>query len=379
MVHRRSDFDGVLAALHEAALDDARWTAAATLIEEAIGAKGSILAVSEGFGDEARVHFARYLFRGEEHPEAVREYFDVYHPHDEGVRRLRGLPHGRLVRGPELYTDAQLKTSAAFNEGLPRLGCQHGLTVRLDAPDGQRIIWGCADPVGGFWESAELRLVGRLLPHIHHAVLTRQKLAGADALGAGLAGLLDNGGVGVVQLDRDGRVLAANDSALDMLRRGEGLSDRDGVLHAALPADRSRLQRLLRRALRPDGAPAGGSIMLQQPRLRSRLEIRVHPVAAAQPDFGGRRVAALVLLVDPESLPRMDPARVSALLGLTPSEGRVAALLAEGRSVSEIAETAGYKAGYVRFLLKQAYRKQSLSGQVALVRRVLATYALPRR
>ena len=57
----------------------------------------------------------------------------------------------------------------------------------------------------------------------------------------------------------------------------------------------------------------------------------------------------------------------------------MAALLAEGRSVSEIAETAGYKAGYVRFLLKQAYRKQSLSGQVALVRRVLATYALPRR
>ena len=48
----------------------------------------------------------------------------------------------------------------------------------------------------------------------------------------------------------------------------------------------------------------------------------------------------------------------------------------------EIAAAAGYRESYVRWLLKQVYRKQGLSGQVALVRRVLRgldAYGSPRR
>jgi len=77
--------------------------------------------------------------------------------------------------------------------------------------------------------------------------------------------------------------------------------------------------------------------------------------------------------------PSIDPDLVAATLGLTPAEARVAALLAEGRSVREVAAQTDYREGYVRWLLKQAYRKNDLSGQVALVRLVLAADSLPRR
>ena len=70
---------------------------------------------------------------------------------------------------------------------------------------------------------------------------------------------------------------------------------------------------------------------------------------------------------------------MAATLALTPAEGRVSALLAEGRSVREIAAASGYQESYVRWLLKQVYKKQGLSGQVALVQRVLSADALPRR
>ena len=277
-------FERIVGLLYEAALDDALWPAAATVIEEAIGASGSILAVSEGSGDDARLHFARYLYRGESHPEPVREYFDVYHALDEGIQRVRRLPRGRLTHGPELYTEDERKTSAAFNEGLPLLGCRNGLAARFDGPDGLRIILGTGDPVGSDgWESARLRLHEHLLPHVHRAVVIRQALAAADALGSGVAGLLDSERIGVVQLDRDGRVLAANGPALDILRRGDGLTDRDGVQDAVLPADRSRLQRLLLRAL-PDlwgTAPGGGSMTVVRPSARSRLAPRccIRPAA----------------------------------------------------------------------------------------------------
>ena len=185
----------------------------------------------------------------------------------------------------------------------------------------------------------------RLLPHIHRSVVIRQALAAADALGAGLAGLLDNDRIGVVQLDRGGRVLEVNAPALEVLRHGEGLVDREGTLDARLPADRTRLRRLLGRAL-PDflgEAPSGGSMTVQRPSGRSRLALHVMPVGDAAADFGGRRVAALVLVVDPARRPRIDAQRVAVTLGLTASEGRMAALLAEGLRVREIAAAA--KAG----------------------------------
>ena len=57
----------------------------------------------------------------------------------------------------------------------------------------------------------------------------------------------------------------------------------------------------------------------------------------------------------------------------------MAALLTQTRPVSEIAAATGFQQGYVRWLLKQVYRKQGVSGQAALVRRVLTADSLPRR
>ena len=376
-------FDRILALLHRATLDDAHWPAAAAAIDEACGAVGNALFVGEWSGDDVRLHFAQFLYRGEPRQDVAREILEVYYPHDEGRRRLRTLPAGQLFHARDLYTEEELRTSLTYNEGLRRSRSQNGLQVRLDWQDGHRVVWAVGDPIAtGGWQSPQLQLIESLLPHVRQFVRVRQALVGADALSASLTGLLDKSRIGALHLDRTGRVLAANGPAVDILRRGEGLVDRDGALRAALPADDSRLQGLLKRALPVFGSatpPTGGSMTIQRPLLRSRLDLHVHPVEAGQADFGGRRVVALVLVVDPARRPRIDPARVSVLLGLTPAEASVSALLAEGRPVREIAAATGYKESYVRWLLKQVYKKQGLSGQIALVQRVLAACALPRR
>ena len=370
-----------LAALYEAALDDTRWPAAAALIEEAVGTGGSALNVGEGFDGDARITFSRFLERGQSRADRAREYAKVYHRHDEALPRLRLLPHGQRVHVPDLYTEDERKTSLVYNEAFRHWRSHEGLYVRFDGPEGSRIVWTVANPVGGDgWQTARLRLHEGLLPHVHRAVMIRQALAAADALGSGVTGLLDSERIGVVHLDRGGRVLAANGPALGILRRGDGLFDRGGVLQASLPGEDERLQRLLARAL-PDlwgEVPGGGLMTVQRPSGRPRLAIHVSPVGDAAADFGGRRVAALVLVVDPERRPRIDAEQVAAVLGLTPSESRAATLLAEGSSVLEIAALTGWQASYVRRLLKRIYRKQGVSGQVSLVPRVLALEALPR-
>ncbi|MCY4430222.1 MAG: PAS domain-containing protein [Rhodospirillales bacterium] len=261
-------FERILASLYEAALDDARWPEASALVEETVGFHGNSLIVGDGSDDDARLRFARFLRGGESVEDLGRRYFDVYYPHDEAVPRIRRLPHGQLVRSADLYTKDERKTSPTYNESLPFSGSENGMFVRFDGPDGQRIIWNLGNPVGGRgWKSDRLRLLESALPHVHRVVLIRQALAAAGALGTGLAGLLDNNRIGVVQLDRGGRVLEANAPALEILRRGDGLVDRDGALDALLPADRSRLRRLLGRAL-PEWwgeASSGGSVTSPRP------------------------------------------------------------------------------------------------------------------
>ena len=108
-------FDRILASLHQAALDDAHWPVTAALIDQACGAAGNALMVGEGSGDDERVLFGQFLYRGESRPDLAREYAEVYYPDDEAPRRLRELPAGRLFPTSDLYTEEQLKALFSVN------------------------------------------------------------------------------------------------------------------------------------------------------------------------------------------------------------------------------------------------------------------------
>ena len=73
----------------------------------------------------------------------------------------------------------------------------------------------------------------------------------------------------------------------------------------------------------------------------------------------------------PPIQPRINPRFVAERLGLTPNEGRVAVLLAEGRSVQETAAAIGRKENTVRWFLRQINHKLKISKQHQLVRLVL--------
>jgi len=65
--------------------------------------------------------------------------------------------------------------------------------VRLDGPDGSRIVWTIADPVGGDgWSSAQVETIEKFLPHLRQFVRVRAALIDARALGSTMVDLLDN-------------------------------------------------------------------------------------------------------------------------------------------------------------------------------------------
>ncbi len=370
-------FNRILASLYEATLDEALWPATSALIDEAVGLQGNTLLVGEGPKDDIRVLFVGLYYRGERRPDLEREYLTVYHPLDESIPRFRQLPDSQVVHATHLYTAQELQTSVAYNEGLRRLNGQDGLRVRLDGPAGSHISWGLADPVApGGWDSPQLALIKGLLPHIRQFVRVRQALGGAEALGTAVTDLLHNSRVGVLHLDRRGRIVEANDHARRLLRHGAGLSDRGGELRAWLPADQARLARLLAGALPASSAPAvGGSLLLRRAPGAAPVVVHVTPVGGPPPDYGARRVAALVLLVAPGRLARIDPALMATTLGLTRAESQVAAGLAAGQTVRAIAEATRRQESSIHWHLKRIYRKLGLTRQAELVQLVRAVTA----
>ena len=375
----RDLFDRILASLYEATIDPARWPAAGGLINEAAGAKGHALGVGGGGVARKQISFARICFGTQRREDLEEEYFRDHWSQDDRVPRLIRLRDGELVHTSDLYTDEEKKTSATYNELLRVTQSQKGLNVRLNGPEGSHIAWLFADSVEpGGWSSGHIETIERLLPHLRQFVRVRQVLADGRALGSSLTELLDNGRLSVIQLDRHARIVAANDRACGLLRQGDGLVDRDGLLSAQVQNEDAELQGLLKRALPTLGIPASaGSMTIERSSVRTRLVVHITPVAEREWDFRAARVAALVLIVDPESPARIDRRLVATALGLSPAETQLAVMLTGGQTVKNIAAATGRTEGTVRWYLKRIFRKLGVARQADLVRVVSSLDGFP--
>ena len=373
-------FERILAALHEAALDPARWPGASALIDQALGTHGSTLASGDGEAQgDYRTHFMWTCHHGRRRQDLERLWLETHYPFDEGVPRLRQRPFNRLIPIAGLYTEEELKTSDSFNMLRTLAHAGNAIYVRLNGTRGSRILWQVNDPLDGDgWSSGQRHWIRRLLPHIRQTVHVQQTLARADALGATLTEMLDHSGLGIVQLDARGRIVAANDRARNVLRSGDGLFDEGGSLFARRPEEDTRLQALLARTLPPFGAQGtGGSTTVGRLGGPPPLVLHVHPVGPQGTDFQVWPVAALVLVVDPANGTAIDPAVAAEALGLTRMEGRVAVLLAQGMSVHQIAAATGRKESTIRSHVKHMFAKNGLSRQAELVRLVQSVAASP--
>ena len=301
-----------------------------------------------------------------------REYFEDYYERDERVPRFRALPDSRLVHVSDLFTDEEKKTSSVYNEALPLAEMQSCVSVRLDGPNGSRIVWTLGDPTAGDgWSFEQTEMIERVLPHLRQYVRVRQVLADADGLRCSLATLLDNTATGVIQLDRRGRIVAVQDRAREMVKAAGGLFDQGGFLRARASSDDDHLQGLVARALPPfSGRGASGSMVVRRPLGLSRLVVHVIPVGFRDADVLPSQVAALVLVVDPSGDVQLDPALVAAALGLSPAQNRVAVMLAEGNTVREIARAIGRSENTIRWHIRQIFEKHGLTRLVQLVQLV---------
>lgn len=221
---------------------------------------------------------------------------------------------------------------------------------------------------------AELELLSRLMPHIRRAIMMCDFLAEARAdLRFGERVLDELSGAAFV-LTPSGTLVRTNEAADRMLSRCDGIAvDRDGIA-ATHPDDNRVLRREVGRALPMRAGAPRPIVTLRRPSCRRPLVATIGPLTSRiGSPFGLAAERVLVLVRDPERLPRASARAICRALGLTLAESKVVALLVEGSSIQEIARKIGTSPETVRSQVKSTFAKTGVHRQSELVRLVLLT------
>lgn len=203
-------------------------------------------------------------------------------------------------------------------------------------------------------------------PHLSRAIAAYQRLRQAE-LAARLAGsALDHLAIGVAALDSSDRILFANREAERLIAQSDDLG-----IHG---------DRLV--ALRPDllHQLAAARTAPQATRVRGKDEqgigVLITP-AGGRDEMGPDSRPERAIYFHESGSPTRVPERIVAdLLGLPRNEARLAALLARGLTLREVAAELGVTENTARTYSKLVYSKLGISRQADLVRIVLRSVAM---
>ena len=189
-----------------------------------------------------------------------------------------------------------------------------------------------------------------------------------------LFGLIDHRlPLGVLGLDRTGRVVTQNHAAQSMLGRGDGLFLRRGHLVAARAAESTGLHRLVLDACRRNGdGLCGGALEVSRMSSSRPFGVLVTPLQAGGLPRVNGLPAAVAFITDPDNQAQTWRELLHRLYGLTAGETEVALLALGGKSITEVAELRGVTHNTVRTHLKQVFSKTGARSQADLVRFLLS-------
>ena len=303
--------------------------------------------------------------------DALERYGAYYATRNEWMRQGgHKLRAGHVIHGDEMCEAPVLRRTEFYNDYLAPLdiGTCIGACIIADGTTFANISINKSDVRGRGYGREERTLIRELIPHLQRAAVLHRQLATRVQQRDLWRLVLDRIDLSMLVVDNVGKLLYANAAGLLLLRRRDGLMDVHGVIRAERTRDTAGLQQLIHAMSRHESPTSAPPVLAVA---RGSLRRPLHVVVAMPPkdvvEWPQTHTAAAVLFVsDPEQQEGPSPALLQAAYGLTPAEAAVAARLAPGRSVTDIAAAGGTSPDTVRKQLKQVFRKTGTSNQVDL-------------
>lgn len=262
---------------------------------------------------------------------------------------------------------------------LPRSSARDGIEAAHQAPHGSR--GGDPFPVPNLAQSGTSEPLAQCSPSngTPLGAFNRDEMLGGDGAPAprdvlaALAFGLDLVQHGAMLVAAEGQPRLANQTALAILQKKDGLwLSRTGLI-ADRATDTRLLQKLLQDAIKtPElGEPKDSPITLQRRTAHNALIVRVVPGPGLDCWPGSENRTALLKLYDQDLGLEVDAGDLCRLYGLTRGEAALAVLLVRGKSIEEAAEELFISPHTARTHLKRIFMKTDTHRQTELVVRIL--------
>lgn len=354
----------VVADLYDASIDPSGWPHALLALGELAKADAVGLLLHDFARGEG--HFERAIGIP---ADAIASYRRVHSRsniwlQDEGT--FRG--ERKVIRANHIVGAEDARSSPFFADWLQPIGLSNHLFAVVERNDRQIrfVVLARRDGKPDF-EDAIVGEIETLLPALERALRVGRGVSEVRALERAALSAIEAMPIGVIMLDGEGVVVEANRSARAVLEAGEGLYIASGVLLADVGGRQVRGRDWLART---EKQGAGEITLLPVPRAAGKrpLTLLMLPLEEQVERGGAGGPVALLFVSDPERSVQFDQTRIARLYGLSRAESRVAALLASGYRLEQVAEKLDIAYETVRKHLKQIFGKTGTYRQAELVR-----------
>jgi len=355
--------------IYDSVADASRWPMFLGACVRAIGARRASLAVRDSDGDE----YGIVCWHGWPDDD-IQLYFERFAALDPWRTGSARFPEGGVGSDTDACPRETMESSAAFQEFYAPRDCIHGMGgVILLTKTGQSMIAAVRGAADGPFTESEKAVVRPLMPHLRRAALLHGELGSLRRQLAAFAGHLDRYPHAFLITDIERRVLYANSSAREIAATRDGLMVDAGRFSLVSRKLDANLQKMLGEAIANRNSGLG-RLEVRRPSGKKpyRIVAMRAPGSGAVP-LGVAQPAAAILIVDGDAAARPDPALLSELFSLTPTEARITARLAQGQSVEEIASETSTSIETVRTHVRRVLSKTETGRQAELISLVLRT------
>ncbi|WP_395016713.1 helix-turn-helix transcriptional regulator [Dongia sp.] len=354
--------EDLIGGIYDAAADPDMWANAIGQIVEATGCRTGVF-----YEHDLATHQSQPLGFHRFNTEFMQEYVAHYGALDPWNARVMQWPVGVAAPTYALMPEEEFRRTEFYQDYLRRTGAFYGLGGLVERADGRIAVFGVQRGYeDGRFSAESVALVGALMPHLKRAYRMHSAIGQARRDRETFEETLRLVPQSVLIVDRDARLVFANDAAGRMLAAGDGIRLSAGRLGAAHRDDREAFAALLN----PAGAlvETGAVAALRRPLNRRPLLVQAVPLRInGRFDPAGR----IVLLIDLDPPARPSPDRLAALFGLTAAEARLWADLATGATLAEIARRRQVSVNTLRVQLAKLFDKVGVHRQADLVRRAM--------
>lgn len=343
--------------IYEAAVVPELWRSVLQDVTRVAEARHCVLIAARGES------FNRWITSSPDFDELVIAHATRY-PNNERTRRLVAGQHPGFVRDCDVITQEEIEREPVYRELLIPSGYGSGIGTLIAVPSGDNVIIHAERAYSqGSISIDALHRLDRLRPHFARAALASARLSMERAEGAVAA--LDVMGLPAAVLGPGGRAIAANQSLAALIP--DVMQDRPSRLALVHePADKLLTDAVAGLVRGPHDA-AVRSIPIPARDERPPMIVHVMPIKGVAHDIFSHAVA---LLVATPIVPQEGPSAtlIQGLFDLTPSEARLAAVVAGGHPPRHAAAQLGWTYETARTTLKRVMTKIGVERQGELIR-----------